>query len=127
MTRMALAGLLAAMVTSGMPWASDPAPRQVTFYKDVLPILQEKCQSCHRPGQLAPASFTTYRETRPWAQAIKGLVVARKMPPWMAEIRNFHRFLTAREIATLVRWVDDGALRGDPKEAPPLEEWATYY
>src|SRR5436309_3556000 len=53
-----------------------------TFAKDVAPILQEKCQTCHRPGQMAPMSLLTYEETRPWARAIKTKVAARDMPPW---------------------------------------------
>jgi hypothetical protein len=123
MTRITVAGFLAGVVAVAAPWVSDPAPTPVTFYKDVLPILQAKCQSCHSPGQMAPLSFTTYRETRPWAQAIKTMVLARKMPPWTAEVRNFHRFLTPPEIETLVKWVDNGAPRGDPKDAPPFDEW----
>src|SRR3954452_22786650 len=62
----------------------------ITFNKDVLPILQEKCQSCHRPGQVAPMSFLTYREARPWAKAIKAAVATRKMPPWFAEPQVGH-------------------------------------
>jgi len=123
MTRISLAGLLAGMVATAAPWVSDAAPTPVTFYKDVLPILQEKCQSCHSPGLAAPISFNTYRETRPWAQAIKTMVLLRKMPPWTAEIRNLHRMLTPREIEILVKWVDTGAPRGDPKDAPPFDEW----
>ena len=57
----------------------------VTFTKDVLPILQENCQSCHRPGQIAPMSLLTYKDARPWAKAIKTAVATRKMPPWFAD------------------------------------------
>src|ERR1051326_8331729 len=52
-----------------------------TFNKDVLPILQQKCQTCHRPGEVAPMSFLSYQSTRPWAKAMKAAVVTRKMPP----------------------------------------------
>jgi hypothetical protein len=121
MTRVSL-GLLAGMVAVAAPWVSDPAPALVTFYKDVLPILQYKCQSCHRPGQLAPISFMTYRETRPWAEAMRSVVLSRRMPPWPASVAHValpsHRVLTQREIDTIVRWADQGALEGDPKEAP---------
>ncbi|PWU10355.1 MAG: hypothetical protein C5B51_04415 [Terriglobia bacterium] len=72
---------------------------------------------------MAPVPFTTYREVRPWAQAIKMMVLARRMPPWAAEVRNYHRLLTPREVETLVQWVDNGAPRGDPKDTPPLDEW----
>src|SRR6187397_2956587 len=54
----------------------------VTYAKDVAPILMDKCQSCHRPGQVAPMSLLTYEEARPRARAIKTKVQARMMPPW---------------------------------------------
>jgi hypothetical protein len=121
MTRFSL-GLLAGMVAAAAPWVSDSAPAPVTFYKDVLPILQYKCQSCHRPGQLAPISFMTYRETRPWAEAMRTVVLSRRMPPWPASVATVaapnHRVLTQREIETIVRWADQGALEGDAKDAP---------
>ena len=53
-----------------------------TYYRDVLPILQQHCVSCHRPGQIAPMSFLTYADTRPWADAIKQVVSSGRMPPW---------------------------------------------
>ena len=62
----------------------------VTYYEDVLPILQENCQSCHRPagknitGVVAPMSLMTFQETRPWARAIASKVEAHEMPPWYA-------------------------------------------
>jgi hypothetical protein len=114
-------GLLAGMVAVATPWVSEPAAATLTFYKDVLPILQNRCQSCHRPGQIAPISFMTYRETRPWAEAMKTMVVSRRMPPWSsssARIPGNYHFLTDREIETIARWVEQGALEGDPKDAP---------
>jgi hypothetical protein len=59
----------------------------VTFNKDVLPILQKNCQRCHRPGEIAPMSFLTYRDTRPWAKAMKEAVLTKKMPPWVRGAR----------------------------------------
>src|SRR5262249_20292310 len=53
-----------------------------TFYRDVLPILEEHCQNCHHPGAIAPMPFVTYDQTRPWAYAIREEVLAKKMPPW---------------------------------------------
>jgi hypothetical protein len=94
----------------------------VTFNKDVLPILQKNCQSCHRPGEIAPMSFLTYKDTRPWAKAIKAAVVSRKMPPWFADPAYGHfandRTLNDSTIQTLVGWADNGALEGDAKDAP---------
>src|SRR5262245_51332523 len=62
---------------------NNPGP--VTFHKDVLPILQKNCQTCHRPGQVAPMSLLSYESARPWAKAMKAAVVSRKMPPWFAD------------------------------------------
>lgn len=62
---------------------SAPAIAQdVTFSKDILPILKDSCQTCHRDGAIAPMSLMTYEETRPWARAIKDKVSTRTMPPW---------------------------------------------
>src|SRR5712664_4913351 len=94
----------------------------VTFNKEVLPILQKNCQSCHRPGEIAPMSFLTYKDARPWAKAIKAAVVSRKMPPWFADPKYGHfandRTLSDSTISTLVAWADNGALEGDAKDAP---------
>jgi len=65
--------------------AKASAAGAVTFNKDVLPILQRNCQTCHRPGNIAPMSFLTYETTRPWAKAMKAAVMTRQMPPWFAD------------------------------------------
>jgi hypothetical protein len=103
----------------------DSAP--VTFYKDVLPVLQKNCQTCHRPGEIAPASFLSYETTRPWAKSIKTAVLTRKMPPWFAD-PHYGKFANDRSLAepdirTLVSWVDAGAPAGDPKDAPKPVDW----
>jgi len=103
------------------------APPQVTFYKDVLPVLQKNCQTCHRPGEAAPMSFLTYETARPWAKGIKTAVVTKKMPPWFAD-PHYGKFandrsLSQAEIDTLVSWVDTGAQAGNPKDAPKPTEW----
>ena len=122
MTRISLVALLGGMVAVAAPWIVNP-PGPVTYYKDVLPILQAKCQSCHRPGQVAPISFMSYRQTRPWAERIKTMVLQRAMPPWSPGARYLsfttHRVLTDRETEIIVKWVDGGALPGNPKDAPP--------
>src|SRR5690242_15629938 len=102
--------------------AADDSPA-VTFQRDVLPILQKNCQTCHRPGQVAPMSFLTYQQARPWAKAMKAAVVARKMPPWFADPRvgsflNDHS-LHQNDIDAIARWADSGAAEGDQKDAPP--------
>src|ERR1700689_3711180 len=100
--------------------ASAAAP---TFNRDVLPILQRNCQTCHRPGEVAPMSLLTYTDARPWAKAIKAAVVTQKMPPWFADEKVGHfsneRKLLAAEIATLASWADNGAPEGDAKDKPP--------
>src|SRR5499427_771447 len=100
----------------------------VTFTKDVLPILQKNCQSCHRPGQIAPMSLLTYQDVRPWARDIKAKVEARQMPPWFAapghgDFRN-NASLKQEDVDTIVKWVDNGTPQGDAKDAPAPIEWA---
>jgi hypothetical protein len=103
-------------------WAAEPV-----FYKDVLPILQKHCQECHRPGEIAPMPFVSYAGTRPWAQAIREQVIARKMPPWFADPMYGHfandRSLSQPEIDMLAAWAKAGAPPGDPKDAPPPRDW----
>jgi hypothetical protein len=98
-----------------------------TFYRDVLPILQKNCQTCHRPGEPAPMAFLTYASTRPWAKAMKQAVVTRRMPPWTADPRYGHflndRTLPLEDIHTITAWVDAGAPEGNPKEAPSPVRW----
>lgn len=99
----------------------------VTFYKEVLPVLQKDCQSCHRPGEAAPMSFLTYESTRPWAKAIKTAVISKNMPPWFADphVGKFvnDRTLGKSEIDTLVAWADTGAEAGNPADAPKPISW----
>ncbi len=114
---------------------ADGGAERPTFYRDVLPVLQNDCQECHRPrgtsygGQLAPMALTGYDEVRPWARAIARKVKAREMPPWDADPRHDgvflnERVLAASEIDTLVRWADTGASAGDPADAPPPRVFA---
>jgi hypothetical protein len=99
----------------------------VTFNKDVLPILQANCQSCHRPGQVAPMSLLTYQDARPWAKDIKIKVASRQMPPWNADPRYGHfandRSLKQSEIDTIIGWMAQGAPEGDPKDKPAPLQW----
>jgi hypothetical protein len=112
--------------------AAELTARQVTFTKDVAPILQEKCQDCHRKGSMAPMSLVTYEETRPWAKDIRQRVITRNMPPWHIDktvgIQKFQNdiSLSDEQIATIVRWVDEGAPQGDPKDMPPPKQWPDY-
>src|SRR5271168_535403 len=90
--------VFAVMILGTAALAAD-APPTITFHKDVLPILQRNCQSCHRPGQIAPMSFLTYQSVRPWAKAMKAAVISRKMPPWFADPQYGH-FLNDRSLKT---------------------------
>src|SRR6516162_1707378 len=105
-------------------FGAAPAP---TFYKEVLPVLQNNCQGCHRPGEVAPMSFLTYESTRPWAKAIEEAVLTKKMPPWFADphVGKFanDRSLSKVDVETLVRWVESGGPAGDPGDAPPRVEF----
>jgi mono/diheme cytochrome c family protein len=99
------------------------AAGEVTYAKDVAPILNRHCVSCHRPGQVGPMSLAGYRQARAWAPEIKEYVSGRRMPPWKPVSREVaylsERGLSGAEIATLGRWADLGAPEGDPRELPP--------
>src|SRR3989441_5352518 len=114
---------LGALVMLGtMTAAIHAVPQQdsnaavVTFNKQVLPILQKNCQACHRPGEIAPMSFLTYQDVRPWAKAIKTAVAGRQMPPWFADPAYGHfandRRLSDVDIKTLGGWADEGPAEG---------------
>jgi len=130
MTRFLVFVLLMAITALGTELTSPPADQspQITFNKDVLPVLQKNCQVCHRPGGVAPMSFLTYESTRPWAKAIKAAVINKKMPPWFADphvgqFRNAPK-LTPADVNTLAAWVDRGAAEGNPADKPPAAKWA---
>ncbi len=103
--------------------ASRDVPEQVTFAEHVAPIFQAHCQTCHRPGDIGPMSLLTYQEARPWAKSIAKKVAQREMPPWHADPGS-GRFqndtsLSETELATVVRWVEQGAAPGDAAKLPP--------
>ncbi len=105
-----------------------PSDREVTFSRDVAPILYANCAYCHRPGEVAPFSLLSYKDARPWARAIRQQVVERRMPPWNAdphfgEFQN-NRRLSDRDIATITAWVDGGAAEGNPSDAPAPPQFA---
>ena len=108
--------------------AQDESRRTVTFYREVLPILQRRCQVCHRAGGIAPMAFETYQQTRSYADAIRVAVERRTMPPWFAE-KAIGRFsndpsLSDAEIATLVAWDVAKAPEGNAASAPAKRRWA---
>ncbi len=120
-----LGGLLA---FAAPVFAADTPP---TFSKDIAPIFQAKCQSCHQPDSIAPMSLITYQEARPWAKSIKARVSARQMPPWHIDpsvgVQKFKNdmSLTDGQIDLITKWVDAGAPQGDPKDMPPPKPLVT--
>jgi hypothetical protein len=108
--------------------ASVAVAGDVTFNKDVLPILEKNCQTCHRPGEIGPMPLLTYEGVRPWAKSIKEAVLTKKMPPWFADPQYGHfmddRRMSDAEIHTLAAWVDAGAPEGDAKDKPAPRQFA---
>jgi hypothetical protein len=121
--------LVGTLVVLPAPAVFAQASSPPTFTKDVAPIFQAKCESCHRPNSIAPMSLVTYEEARPWARSIRARVSARQMPPWHIDktvgIQHFanDRSLSDHEIDTIVRWVNEGAPKGDLKHMPPPVKW----
>ncbi len=122
--------MVGALLAGAAPVAAQgDAAGDATFARDVAPILQRSCQTCHRSGSMAPMSLVTYQETRPWARAIKEKVANRIMPPWHLDktvgIQEFKNdiSLSDEEIATVVAWVDAGAPLGNPDDMPPPVDW----
>lgn len=108
--------------------AQAPKTESPTFTKDVLPILQRSCQQCHRTGAMAPMSLLNYGEVRPWIRSIRTKVLKREMPPWHID-RSIGEYsedpsLSDEEVATIVKWVDNGAPQGRPGDAPPPRTFA---
>jgi len=115
--RLGLLGTLVPLVLSGAP---------PTFHKEIEPILQHRCQGCHRPGEAGPMPLLSYQQARPWAKAIRTAVLSGKMPPWQADSRYGHfsndLSMTAAEKDQLVAWIDAGAPEGNSSDAPkPVE------
>ena len=123
--------LLSAFALCGALQAA-PAAKEITFHKDVEPLLQAHCHTCHRPGEAAPMSLLNYDDARKWGAAIKEAVALRKMPPWFADPAHGKfandRRLSQEQVDTITRWVDGGKKEGDPKDEPkPItfaEGWA---
>jgi len=124
---------LSTLTSVGSGLASAQTSGEVTYAKDIAPILQRSCQNCHRADGAGPMPLTTYEEVRPWARSIKlktGLGPrAGVMPPWYMEknigIQKFQNdpSLSAAEIARIAKWADSGAPQGNPTDMPPPRTW----
>ena len=129
----AAAGVVLALAFPVSAFAQDSPSAEVTFTKDIAPLLQRSCQKCHRPNALAPMALIDYEEVRPWARGIKHRTGLRDkpgvMPPWYIEKDvGIQRFkgdpsLSDEEIRTIATWVDNGAPEGDPADLPPPREF----
>ncbi|HUR33160.1 MAG TPA: hypothetical protein VM032_05150 [Vicinamibacterales bacterium] len=130
----AAVGAVVAIGVSPSVSAQAPAAADVTYTKDIAPILQRSCENCHRPDGAGPMALTTYEEVRPWARAIKTRTGigphAGVMPPWYMEknigIQKYKDdpSLSAEEIAKVAKWADSGAPRGNPADMPPARQYA---
>jgi hypothetical protein len=127
-------GLLTSRVLVAGHQSSPKGTPEITFAKDVAPILQRSCQTCHRPGSVAPMSLLTYEEARPWAKSMKARTSLRNkpnaMPPWFIEknvgIQQYKGdiSLSEDEIDKIASWADNGAPRGNPADMPPPLKFA---
>ena len=130
-TLLAVFGLV---IPRGVGAAGPPASAaDVTFSKDIAPILQRSCQNCHRPDGVAPMSLITYQDVRPWARAMKLRTGLRDkpgtMPPWYIEKNIGIQYykndpsLSDEEVAKIAKWADSGARQGNPADMPPPRQF----
>jgi len=96
---------------------------EVTYARDVAPLLQRRCQECHRPGAIGPFSLLTYDDARKRTNRIREAVVEQRMPPWHADPRfgNFanDRHMSREETDILLAWIEQGCPKGDDQDLPP--------
>ncbi|HMV48412.1 MAG TPA: thiol-disulfide isomerase [Blastocatellia bacterium] len=121
--------LIAGLACAALFVAAGSRASQVTFTKDIAPILFKSCAECHRPGEIAPMSLMSYQEVRPWAKSIRERVVEGSMPPWSADPKYGHWAndprLSKKEIDTIIEWVNAGAPKGEDKDLPAAPKFAT--
>ena len=108
--------------------ATEDTSAKITYHRDVLPILQGRCQDCHRPGDVGPFSLMNYKQAVAHGSQIKDYTQSRRMPPWKAvggPAYQHDRTMPDKEIETLAAWVDAGMPEGDPKHAPEPRKFTT--
>jgi tetratricopeptide (TPR) repeat protein len=130
-TLIVLTGAIAVGTLSGSPAGRSSAPAQVTFNRDIAPIVFHSCSTCHRLGEAAPFSLLSYYDAKKHARQILDVTQSRAMPPWLPEPQKL-KFadelrLSDAEINLIQRWVEQGAIEGDPADLPPqpkfVEGW----
>ncbi len=111
---------LAYAPAQGCLMTSNQASKEITYTKDVAPILQQHCVVCHSPDGVAPWSMNGYEKIKGWGPMIREVIRTRRMPPWHADREYGHWqddiSLTAEEQNTLVRWVEKGFVRGEGED-----------
>ncbi len=122
----AAVGCLITFVNKHKAHAGSPSP--VTFTRDVVPILNQHCVECHRPGEIGPFSLTDYHEVIGWGEMILEVIDQRRMPPWHAD-PNYGDFVGERlfpteDRETLATWLEHGMPEGDPQDRPASPQWA---
>jgi len=127
-SQMAILGLMFPYCVALRAEQNTATPTTPTFYRDLLPLIQEHCQVCHRSGGIAPMALENYEGTRRYAAAMQAAVWNHSMPPWFAEkgIGAFSNDPSLREeqIALLAAWAEAKAPAGNPADAPPARKWA---
>jgi tetratricopeptide (TPR) repeat protein len=100
---------------------------QVTFSRDVAPIVFRSCSTCHRPGEAAPFSLLNYSDVKKHARQIADVVRSRTMPPWLPapqEIKFSDELrLSDADINAIVTWVEQGTVEGNAAELPPAPKF----
>jgi peroxiredoxin/mono/diheme cytochrome c family protein len=113
--------------TLRLPERTEANEGRITYAKDIASIIQDNCQTCHRPGQVAPFTLTSYEDAYRWRKEIKKYTAARSMPPWKPEAHygefQKERRLTNEQISLIARWVDEDAPLGDPNDLPPTRKF----
>src|SRR5215471_4977788 len=126
----ALAGVVAPLLARPRPAENSHGQNsqaQVAFNRDIAPIIFRSCAVCHRPGEAAPFSLLTYSDVRRHARQIADVAKSRSMPPWLPEPQPLkfadEQRLSSAEIDRIAKWVEQGAIAGDPKDLPPAPKF----
>ena len=120
----ALAFILLALAPPAAGWCAEAT---LTFNRDIAPIVFEHCAACHRPGEVAPFSLLSFADVHKRARQIRDVTTSRFMPPWKS-VEGHGRFvgerrLSAEQVATIARWVEQGAAEGATADLPPRPEF----